>query len=116
MSPAPAGAEKPKSSQADAKVAEREAKKQREEQARNACLEVYMDDARLMLPGVPDEVLLDALESDEALRNQFQNGHVPGEGARIGSLRRVFEKRQLVGAPTANQMEGVPSPPAGATG
>ena len=115
-SPAPAGASAPKANPADAKAAEREAKKQREEEARNACLEVYMDAARLMLPGVPDEVLLDALENDAALQNQFQTGHVPGERARIGTLRRVFEKRQLVAAPTANQMEGVPSPPVGATG
>ena len=86
----------PPSPPADAKAADRAAKAQREEEARNVCLEVYMDDARLLLPGVPDDVLLDALESDKSMREQFQSGHVPGERARVLALQRVLSQRGLL--------------------
>ena len=77
------------------KAAKKAQEKAKQEEASNACFAVYLEDARRLAPGVPDEVLADALESDESLRGQFQTGYVPGEGARIGALRRVLGKRNL---------------------
>ncbi len=97
------------------KAAKKAQEKAKQEEASNACFAGYREDARRLAPGVQDEVLADALESDESLRGQFQTGHVPGEGARIGALRRVLGKRNLwKPEPGPEAMEELQVPPGAA--